>query len=194
MEGGVGSEGILVKVGSRFGKRYGSGRPWVDIEEVCLELVGLRPRVIRGNGSEIIALSKASVGATEVVDSSHESMDAMEAAKTLAQSSGSIIAVSGAVDIITYGHQVVGAHNGVPMMQKITATGCAVTALIAAFVAVDPLHALEATASAMSIFGIAGEMGTDMANGPASLRMHFIDSLYNLDQASVSARLKITSL
>ncbi|KAG6791310.1 hypothetical protein POTOM_000426 [Populus tomentosa] len=57
-------------------------------------------------------------------------MDAMEAAKTLAQSSGSIIAVSGAVDIISYGHQVVGAHNGVPMMQKITATGCAVTALI----------------------------------------------------------------
>lgn len=44
----------------------------------------------------------------------------MEAAKTLAQSSGALIAVSGAVDIITYGHQVVGAHNGVPMMQKIT--------------------------------------------------------------------------
>ncbi|KAI9400929.1 hypothetical protein POPTR_001G053900v4 [Populus trichocarpa] len=121
-------------------------------------------------------------------------MDAMEAAKTLAQSSGAIIAVSGTVDIITYGHQVVGAHNGVPMMQKITATGCAITALIAAFVAVDPLHALEATASALSIFGIAGEMGMDMANGPASLRMHFIDSLYNLDQASVSSRLKITSL
>ena len=122
-------------------------------------------------------------------------MDAMEAAaKTLAQSSGAIIAVSGAVDIITYGHQVVGAHNGVPLMQKITATGCAVTALIAAFVAVDPLHALEATASALSIFGIAGEMGMDMANGPASLRMHFIDSLYNLDEASVSSRLKITSL
>jgi hydroxyethylthiazole kinase len=33
-------------------------------------------------------------------------MDAMEAAKTLAQSSGAIIPVSGAVDIITYGHQV----------------------------------------------------------------------------------------
>ncbi|KAJ6945580.1 hydroxyethylthiazole kinase-like [Populus alba x Populus x berolinensis] len=153
--------------------------------KACLELVGLRPSVIRGNGSEIIAPSKASGGTTKGVDSSHDSMDAMEAAKTLAQSSGAIIAVSGAVDIITYGHQVVGAHNGVPMMQKITATGCAVTALIAAFVA---------TASAMSIFGIAGEMGMDMANGPASLRMHFIDSLYNLDQASVSSRLKITSL
>jgi hypothetical protein len=37
MEGGVGSEGIFVKVGWRFGKRYGSGRPWVDKEEVLKE-------------------------------------------------------------------------------------------------------------------------------------------------------------
>ncbi|KAJ6713771.1 hypothetical protein OIU85_025401 [Salix viminalis] len=94
--------------------------------KACLELMGLRPSVIRGNGSEIIALSKASVGVTKV----------MEAAKTLAQSSGAIVIVSGAVDIITDGHQVVGA---------------------------------QAAASALSIFGIAGEMGMDMANGPASL-------------------------
>ncbi|KAJ6326250.1 hypothetical protein OIU77_026690 [Salix suchowensis] len=181
-----------------------AGKPWV-LDPVaagassfrlkaCLELVGLKPSVIRGNGSEIIALSKASIGATKGVDSSHESMDAMEAAKSLAQSSGAIVAVSGAVDIVTDGHRVVGAHNGVSMMQKITATGCAVTALIAAFVAVDPLHALEATASALSIFGIAGEMGMAMAKGPASLRMHLIDSVYNLDQAAVSSRLKVTSL
>lgn len=118
----------------------------------------------------------------------------MEAAKSLAKASGAIVAVSGAVDIITDGNRVVCAHNGVPMMQKITATGCAVTALIAAFVAVDPLHALEATASALSIFGIAGELGMDMAKGPASLRMHLIDSLYGIDQAVLLSRAKITTL
>ncbi|KAF2285587.1 hypothetical protein GH714_005645 [Hevea brasiliensis] len=160
----------------------------------CLELVGMKPTVIRGNGSEIIALFKASLGASKGVDSSHESTDAMEAAKSLAQASGAIVAVSGAVDIITDGNRVVGAHNGVPMMQKITATGCAVTALIAAFVAVDPLHALEATASAFSIFGIAGELGMNMAKGPASLRMHLIDSLYSLDQVALLSHTKITSL
>ncbi|OAY28201.1 hydroxyethylthiazole kinase [Manihot esculenta] len=180
------------------------GKPWV-LDPVaagasgfrlnaCLELVGMKPNVIRGNGSEIIALSKASLGVSKGVDSSHESMDAMEAAKSLAKASGAIVAVSGAVDIITDGNRVVGAHNGVPMMQKITATGCAVTALIAAFVAVDPLHALEATASALSIFGIAGELGMDMAKGPASLRMHLIDSLYGIDQAVLLSRAKITTL
>ncbi|CAN1278816.1 Hydroxyethylthiazole kinase [Linum perenne] len=184
------------------------GKPWV-LDPVaagasgfrlnaCLELVRLKPSVIRGNGSEIIALSKASLGASKVfdkgVDSTHESMDALEAAKSLAQASGAIVAVSGAVDIITDGSRVVGAHNGVAMMQKITATGCAVTALIAAFVSVDPSHPLEATASALSVFCIAGELGMALAKGPASLRMNLIDSLYGLDEAALLSRVRITSL
>lgn len=178
------------------------GKPWV-LDPVaagasgfrlkaCLELVELKPTVIRGNGSEIIALSMASsVGPTKGVDSSHESTDAVVAAKSLAQASGSIVAVSGAVDIVTDGQRVVGAQNGVALMQKITASGCSLTALIAAFVAVDPSHAFEATASAFSIFGIAGEMGMKMAKGPASLRMHLIDSLYGLDQDTVICRSNI---
>ncbi|CAL8990247.1 unnamed protein product [Prunus brigantina] len=181
-----------------------SGKPWV-LDPVaagassfrlkaCLELVELKPTVIRGNGSEIIALAKASVEPTKGVDSSHESTDAVESAKSLAQASGAIVAVSGAVDIVTDGKKVVGAHNGVAMMTKITATGCSVTALIAAFVSVDQSHVLEATASALSVFGIAGEMGMKMANGPASLRMHLIDSLYGIDEACVLSHAKITSL
>ncbi|MCL7051233.1 hypothetical protein MKW94_015474 [Papaver nudicaule] len=121
-------------------------------------------------------------------------MDAIEAAKSLATSSGAVVAVSGAVDIITDGQRLVGVHNGVAMLQRITATGCAVTALIAAFVAVNPLHAFEATASALSVFGIAGELGMDMAKGPASLRMHLIDSLHGLDEATVLSRVNISCM
>ncbi|GMN61431.1 hypothetical protein TIFTF001_030521 [Ficus carica] len=180
-----------------------SGKPWV-LDPVaagasgfrlkaCLELVELKPAVIRGNGSEIIALSKASVQPSKGVDSSHDSTDALEAAKALAQATGAIVAVSGAVDIVTDGNRVVGAHNGVAMLQKITATGCSVTALIAAFVAVDQSHTLEATAAALSVFGVASEIGMSMANGPASLRMHLIDSLHGLDENAVISRVKITS-
>lgn len=46
--------------------------------------------------------------------------------------------------------------NGVPMLTLITATGCAVTALIAAFVAVaPPEQRLQATAHALAVFGCA---------------------------------------
>ncbi|KAJ7979717.1 hydroxyethylthiazole kinase family protein [Quillaja saponaria] len=180
------------------------GKPWV-LDPVacgassfrlnaCLELVALKPIVIRGNGSEIVALAKASVEPAKGVDSIHGSMDAVEAAKSLAQESGAIVAVSGAVDIVTDGKRVLGASNGVAMMQSITATGCSVTALITAFVAVDKIHALEASVAALSIFGVAGEMGMRLAKGPASLRMHLIDSLYGLDEAAVLSHVNITTL
>lgn len=126
------------------------------------------------------------------MDSFHESPDAVESAKSLAQSSGAIVAVSGATDFITDGQIVVAAQNGVAMMQKITATGCAVTALIAAFVAVEPSNPLEATSCALSIFGLAGELGMEMANGPASLRVHMIDSLHGLHEHTVASRIKIS--
>lgn len=128
------------------------------------------------------------------MDSRHESTDVVEAAKSLAQLSGSVIAVSGAIDVVTDGQQVVGVQNGVAMLQKITATGCSVTALIAAFIAIDPSHVVEATASALSLFGVASEIGMEMAKGPASLRMHLIDSLYGLDQGIVVNRVNITNL
>ncbi|KAJ1401709.1 Ribokinase-like [Sesbania bispinosa] len=160
----------------------------------CLELLRFKPTVIRGNASEIIALSTNTDTTTKGVDSTHESMDAIEAAKLLAQTSGAIVAVSGATDIVTDGNKVVGAHNGVALMQKITATGCSVTALIAAFVAVDKSHALDAAVSALAVFGVAGELGMKMAKGPASLRMHLIDALYGLDEAALQSHVNITSL
>ncbi|KAG9447688.1 hypothetical protein H6P81_013816 [Aristolochia fimbriata] len=180
------------------------GKPWVlDPVAVsasefrmkaCRELVGLRPSVIRGNPSEIIALSSASLGATKGVDSSDKSTDAVHAAKSLSQASGAIVAISGAIDIVTDGEQVIGIHNGVPMMQLITATRCAVTALIAAFVAASPSNIFVATAASLAIFGLAGELGMEKAGGPGSLRMHLIDSLHGLDEATILSRVHIHSL
>ncbi|KAK6161817.1 hypothetical protein DH2020_005198 [Rehmannia glutinosa] len=131
---------------------------------------------------------------TQGADSTHESTDAVAAAKSLAQTSGSIVAVSGAVDIVTDGQRVVGAQNGVAMLQKITATGCSVTALIAAFVAIDPSRPFEATATALSVFGLAGEIGMSKANGPASLRANLIDALHGLDRTTVLQHANVSNI
>ncbi|KAJ4802628.1 Hydroxyethylthiazole kinase [Rhynchospora pubera] len=161
--------------------------------EACLELVKLRPTVIRGNASEILALSSACrISGAKGVDSAHESIDALDAAKSLAKSSNAIVAVSGAVDFVTDGDRVISCSNGVSMMQKITATGCAVTALIAAFVAIDPWNSLKATASALAVFGLTGELGMEMASGPASLRMHMVDWLYRLNESTVVTRARLS--
>ncbi|KAJ7528694.1 hypothetical protein O6H91_15G028700 [Diphasiastrum complanatum] len=162
--------------------------------EKCLELIALRPVVIRGNASEIIAAIGASVEPTRGVDSTLPSKDALEAAKELARASQSIVAVTGAVDLVTDGKRVLGVSNGVALMQRITATGCAVTALIAAFVAVHPGRPLEAAAFALALFGLAGEIGMEKASGPASLRVHLLDALHSLDEVTVISRIKIAQI
>ena len=126
------------------------------------------------------------------VGSSHGSGEALQAAEALARSSGAVVAVSGAVDFITDGEQVISVRNGVAMMQKITAAGCAVTALIAAFVRVYPSDALAAAACALVIFRLAGETGMESAKGPASLRMHLIDTLYGLGEQTVTSGVKFS--
>ncbi|KAL3687014.1 hypothetical protein R1sor_013323 [Riccia sorocarpa] len=162
--------------------------------EKCIELINLKPCVIRGNASEIMAVVGASIAPTKGVDSTRSSTDALEAAKELARAAQTVVAVSGAVDLVTDGKRVLGVSNGVALMQRITATGCAVTALIAAFVSVNPNRVLESTAIALALFGLAGELGAEKASGPASLRMHLIDALHMLDEASVMNRVRIAQL
>lgn len=112
--------------------------------------------------------------------------------QSLWQSTGAVVAVSGAIDYITDGQMVIAVRNGTAMLQKITATGCAVTALIAAFIAIEPSRTLEAAACALSVFGVAAELGAEAARGPASLRMHLIDSLYGLNEDALLSRVSIS--
>jgi hydroxyethylthiazole kinase len=91
------------------------GRPWV-LDPVgagatpyrtrtALDLIELRPTVIRGNASEILALTGAAAGPTKGVDSTHGADEAVHAAQQLAEASGAVVAVTGAIDRITDGER-----------------------------------------------------------------------------------------
>ena len=54
---------------------------------------------------------------------------------------------------VTDGTHVLEVHNGVEMLTLVTAAGCSLTALVAAFVSQNPQDALMATAVAMAVFG-----------------------------------------
>lgn len=82
----------------------------------------------------------------------HQSDDATSAAMELARSAGCVVAVSGAVDYVTDGTRILACKNGVPLLTKITATGCSVTALIGAFLAVLKDQPVEAAGFALSVF------------------------------------------
>lgn len=54
---------------------------------------------------------------------------------------------------VTDGNRIIAVDNGTPMLTRITATGCAVTAMVAAYVAVAQSEPLLATAHALAVFG-----------------------------------------
>ncbi|MFV0554056.1 MAG: hydroxyethylthiazole kinase [Mangrovibacterium sp.] len=137
------------------------------------------PTVIRGNASEIMALCREKI-TTKGVDSSAESSQALQAAQTLAKENHCVVVVSGQQDVVCDEHQVLYVNNGNPLMAKVTGLGCTATAVVAAFVAVEK-NTLIASAHAMSLMSLAGEMAGKLAKGPGSLQLEFIDKLYNIE-------------
>ncbi len=137
-----------------------------------------QPTIIRGNGSEIMSLVDADV-LSKGVDSSVSSDRALEAAKILARESGAVVVISGATDYITDGERVETICNGSTMMTAVTAMGCTATAIIGAFAAVCS-SPFDAALYAMALMGVAGEQAAQMSAAPASLQLHFIDTLYTM--------------
>ena len=143
------------------------------------EIINLcHPTIIRGNGSEIMALVDADVK-SKGVDSSASSDDALSAAKKLAADTGAVVVISGETDYITNGNDVYTVEGGDPIMTSVTGLGCTATALTGAFAAVEPDPMVAATA-AMAVMSLAGERAAVNARGNGSMQMHFLDELYNL--------------
>ncbi|QQS55295.1 MAG: hydroxyethylthiazole kinase [Candidatus Competibacteraceae bacterium] len=162
-------------------------------QAAAVALARLGPSVIRGNGSEIPALAQqAGAGPGRGVDSLHGSDTALNAARQLAEDSGAVIAITGAVDYVTDGPRVVEIHNGHPLMTRVTGLGCSATAVIGAFLAVEA-DVLAATVAALTVFGVAGEIAAEQARGPGSLQVALLDTLYGLDEATLTTRARVSA-
>ena len=87
--------------------------------------------------------SEASRPAARALDSTAGSSEAVHRARELAGRTGAVVAVSGEVDYVTDGDEVVGVPGGRVLLTKVTGTGCALGAVIAAFLAASetPLQA-----------------------------------------------------
>lgn len=176
-----------------------AGRPWIldpvgvgvtsFRRETTQALLARRPRIIRGNASEIMALAGAGAGG-KGVDSTAGSEAAGESARRLAAATGAIVAVTGAVDLVTDGSRALTVANGHELLTRTTASGCALTALIGAWAAVlaDPL---EATAGALVAYGVAAELGAARAAGCGSFVPALLDALGALDGATATRLARI---
>lgn len=147
---------------------------------------------IRGNASEIRFLAGQEVSGSGVdvskVDAITEDnlTDMVEVAKSLASKIGSVIAVSGVIDIITDGSRAVVLRNGCATMARVTGSGCMLTSLIGAFCGAMPEDSFSATVAAMAAMGVCGELAEEQrlkrGTGNATFRIDLIDAVFNLTE------------
>lgn len=180
-----------------------AGKPWI-LDPVAhfatqyrrdsvANLLALNPTVIRGNASEIIALAGGQ-SAGQGVDSGDSVEQAEGAARALATAQNAVVAVTGEVDFVTDGTRSVRIAGGSPLMPKITAMGCSLTALVGAYVAIAKDQVFEATVAALTNFAVAGTLAAKTANGPASFMTAFVDGLHNLDAQTYAKTARIEAL
>ncbi len=184
---------------------HAQGTPWVldpvgagatrFRDQTVQKLLRHRPAVIRGNASEIMAVARVAGLTTDAarpkgVDSSNTTSEAEELAILLARHCLCTVAATGAIDFVTDGQRSVRLSNGSPLMARVTALGCSLSAVVGAFLGVadDPF---EAAVAAVGAYGVAGEIAAEKASGPGSYRVAFLDTLYAVGEADIQQRLKV---
>jgi hydroxyethylthiazole kinase len=135
-------------------------------------LLETAPTLLRANSEELAALFPDAV------------------ATGIAGRTGITLAVTGEIDRIAGPGRSMALRNGHPLLARVTATGCAGGAVMAAFLAVEE-NPVVASAAALSVFNIAGEIAAERARGPGSLVPEFLDALYLIDGQQIADRLRI---
>ena len=149
----------------------------------------VRPTLIRGNASELKTLARGS-GATRGVDAAAadrvtpENLDQMAAfVKAFSARTGALVAMTGAIDLVSDAVTTYCIYNGHPDMGRVTGTGCQLSALSAAFLAANPDAPLTAAAAAVCAMGLCGETAHSRLgplDGNATYRNYIIDAMDRL--------------
>lgn len=169
--------------------------------EVCKRIISeVKLAVIRGNLSEIktiygIDTVTRGVDASESFDvSSDEFTKTKKMARKFAIKFGTVVAITGEVDIITDGKTLYTTSNGHKMMSRVTGTGCMCTAVIGCYLGAGENNLIAALAGVVSM-GIAGETAYERLDkrieGSGTFRVKMIDVMYNLCDIEINKRSKI---
>lgn len=147
--------------------------------------------VLRGNPGEVATLVgvEAEVRGVESMGAGGDPADlAREAGRTL----GLVASVTGPVDHVSNGGEVLKVANGHELLAAVSGTGCMSTAVTGCFLAAKPASPLEAAAEALAAFGVAGEDAAANARGPGTFHAALYDALYNLEPDALDERANVT--
>ena len=178
----------------------GAGASALRTETAAKLLDTCKVSVIRANMSEVKALVGASsttrgvdVNPDDVVTPENLAQSA-QYAKQLASTTGAIVAITGAIDIVADADRAFAIYNGSPIMGRITGAGCMLTCVVAAYAVANPDNMLDAVVAAIAGHGVCGQIAAKRmtpADGNGSFRTYLLDALYNLDAETLDTMAKV---
>ena len=142
--------------------------------ELAKALLTRNPTLMRCNLPELSALMGREVDLSSLTDLSRQST----------------IALTGKLDRVVSGDQSIEIANGSALMDRVTTMGCALTAVMIGFMAVEKDAALAATSS-LVLYGLAGEIAEVKSSGPGTFVPHFLDALSNISADAIVKGAKI---
>lgn len=173
----------------------GAGATAYRTEVTAKLLSELQLTALRGNVAEVANVAGVS-WASKGVDAGAGEGDAVALAVKAAKKLNCIVIITGKEDVITDGSRTYLASNGHPILTKVTGTGCLLSAVVGAFLAVSGGKVLEATAEALSFYGVAAELAAEAAEsqGPGSFQIEFLNQLSRLTPELYNSRSRLQLL
>ncbi|MFV0431870.1 MAG: hydroxyethylthiazole kinase [Alphaproteobacteria bacterium] len=133
--------------------------------------------LLKGNASEVIAIGNLTSPATSKgVDSSHSTDEAIASAIEIAKKYKICVAITGPTDVVVNEQYIGYIDLNVPMMTKVTGTGCTAAALCGAFSSCDD-DAFVAAFSTLFTMSLVGNEAQKQTKAPGSFATAFIDGL-----------------
>lgn len=165
--------------------------------QTAAELLDRLPiSVIRGNMSEAKALA-GGASTTRGVDvcpddavTEENLAEGAAFARSLAERTGAVVAITGAIDIVADASRAFAIRNGSPLQGRITGAGCMLSCLCTAFAVANADDLLMATVAAVCAMGMAGQVAQarmSAADGNGSFRTYLLDALYTMDGDALAA-------
>ena len=143
--------------------------------------------VLRCNAGELAAVA-GKQWQSKGVDAGEGLLDIRELAISTAKQLGLLIAVTGKTDIVTDGKSIEEVPFGDPIMASITGTGCLLSSIVAASIAVHPENPVKTVSSALRFYAIAGEQAAKSAALPGDFQVAFINQLASLKDNEVAEK------
>ncbi|MGX9290858.1 hydroxyethylthiazole kinase [Bacillus sp. A015] len=142
--------------------------------------------VVRGNAAEIAHLLGVDGWQSKGVDAKETNGDVSALAKQAAKVFQTVVVITGKVDVVSDGDEVLSIHNGHEWLTKVTGTGCLLTSVIGAFCATDELP-LHASAAALLFYGVAAEKAAQQTkgSGPGTFQIELLNALSNTNSDDV---------